>query len=219
MSETHGDAFSVALRRASAQDHSAAESTGYMTDLMAGRLPLSAYAALTARLHPVYVALEEAAEAMRDHPVAGRFVFAELTRRPSLEADLVTLLGRDWHERAGESPAARAYASRIREVAFTWAGGFVAHHYVRYLGDLSGGQIIGRSVERAYDLKDGEGTSFYRFPDLKAKPFKDAYRALLDEAPFDDGDKRRIVAEVRLAYELNTAIFHELGGLDWDEAA
>lgn len=219
MARSSMDPFSAVLRQASVQDHADAESAGYVTDLMEGRLPLSAYAALTARLHPVYTALEEAAEAMRDHPVAGRFVFPELTRGPSLEADLAALLGTDWAEGLGESPAARAYAARIREVAFTWSGGFVAHHYVRYLGDLSGGQIIGRSVERAYGLEDGRGTSFYRFPGLKAKPFKDAYRALLDEAPFDEEERRRVIAEVRLAYRLNTAIFAELGALNRGEAA
>ena len=219
MTRPSGETFSTVLRQASVQDHADAETNGYMSDLMDGNLPLSAYAALTARLHPVYAALEEAAEAMREHPVAGRFVFAELVRKPALEADLAELLGAGWAERVEESPAAQVYAARIREVAFTWPGGFLAHHYVRYMGDLSGGQIIGRMVERAYDLKDGKGTSFYRFADLKAKPFKDAYRVLIDEAPFDAEEQRRIIGEVKLAYRLNTAIFDELGAVDWSAAA
>lgn len=41
----------------------------------------------------------------------------------------------------------------------------LAHSYVRYLGDLSGGQIISERVRRVYDLKkDGGGTAFYNFP-------------------------------------------------------
>ena len=219
MTQPPGDPFSTVLRQASVQDHADAEANGYMSDLMGGNLPISAYTALTARLYPVYPALEEAAEAMRDHPVAGGFVFPELSRKPALEADLAELLGPDWSGRIEESPAARAYASRIREVAFTWAGGFVAHHYVRYMGDLSGGQVIGRSVERAYDLKDGRATSFYRFTGLKVKPFKDAYRLLIDGLPFDGEERARVIDEVRLAYRLNTAIFDELGALNWGEAA
>lgn len=211
--------FSAVLRQASTQDHTEAESNGYITELMGGKLPISAYAALTARLYPVYTALEEAAEAMRDDPVAGRFVFPELLRKPSLEADLAELLGPGWAERIEDSPAAQAYASRIREVAFTWAGGFLAHHYVRYMGDLSGGQVIGRSMERTYGLQDGRGTSFYRFTGLKTKPFKDAYRLLIDEVPFDAEEKQRVIDEVKLAYRLNTAIFAELGSVDWSEAA
>ncbi|WP_106398969.1 biliverdin-producing heme oxygenase [Actinocorallia populi] len=214
-----GEPFSAVLRQASVQDHADAESNGYMSDLMGGKLPLSAYTALTARLLPVYAALEEAAEAMREHPVAGRFVFAELVRRPALEADLAELLGPDWAGRIGESPAAHAYAARIREVAFTSPGGFLAHHYVRYMGDLSGGQIIGRRVERVYGLEGGRGTGFYRFDGLKTKPFKEAYRRRVDEAPFDAGERGRIIDEVRLAYRLNTAVFDELGAVDWSRAA
>ena len=214
-----GEPFSAVLRQASAQDHADAESSGYITELVNGNLPLSAYAALAARLHPVYTALEEAAEAMRDDPVAGRFVFPQLVRKPCLEADLAELLGPDWADAVEGSPAAQRYAARIREVAFTWPGGFLAHHYVRYMGDLSGGRFIGRSMERAYGLEEGRGTSFYRFTGLKAKPFKDAYRMLIDDAPFGEDEKRRIIEEVKLAYRLNTDIFDELGAVDWSAAA
>ncbi len=42
-----------------------------------------------------------------------------------------------------------------------------AHAYVRYLGDLSGGQIIRRRIIKAYDLyEDGEGLAFYNFRTL-----------------------------------------------------
>ncbi|GAB3686068.1 biliverdin-producing heme oxygenase [Actinocorallia lasiicapitis] len=206
------DLFSAALRQASIQDHSAAEQTSYIGDLMAGKLPVAAYAALSAQLHAVYTVLEEAADALREHPVAGRFVFEELRRTPSLEADLTLLAGANWAERIAVSPATDAYVARLRAVAFDWPGGFVAHHYVRYLGDLSGGQIIGRGVERAYDLVDGAGAQFYRFPLIpKPKNFKDAYRTLLDEAPFDAADREKIIAEVKLAYRLNTDVLVDLG--------
>lgn len=42
-----------------------------------------------------------------------------------------------------------------------------AHAYVRYLGDLSGGQIIRRKIIKAYDLyDDGDGIAFYNFRTL-----------------------------------------------------
>ena len=42
-----------------------------------------------------------------------------------------------------------------------------AHAYVRYLGDLSGGQIIRRRIIKAYDLyEDGDGLAFYNFRTL-----------------------------------------------------
>lgn len=40
----------------------------------------------------------------------------------------------------------------------------LSHAYVRYLGDLSGGQYIRRRVAKAYELPDtGEGVRFYIF--------------------------------------------------------
>ncbi|GAA3210103.1 biliverdin-producing heme oxygenase [Actinocorallia longicatena] len=214
------ESFSAQLRQASIQDHAAAESTSYIGDLMAGTLPVTAYAALSVQLHAVYSVLEEASDAHRERPVAGPFCFEELRRRPALEADLALLLGPDWAKEAELTEATRAYVERLREVAFDWPGGFVAHHYVRYMGDLSGGQIIGRGVERAYALEGGAGAQFYRFPLIpKPKNFKDAYRALLDEAPFDAAERDRIVAEVRLAYRLNTDVLIDLGALVKGEAA
>ncbi|GAA1828589.1 biliverdin-producing heme oxygenase [Actinomadura chokoriensis] len=36
----------------------------------------------------------------------------------------------------------------MREVCFDWP----AHHYTRYLGDLSGGQVIGARIVRGYRI-------------------------------------------------------------------
>lgn len=84
----------------------------------------------------------------------------------------------------------------------------MAHHYTRYLGDLSGGQAIGRVLDRAFDLQ-GDGLSFYQFP-MRAKPYKDAYRARLDGLGLDLDDIDRVVDEVKVAFALNQALFDEL---------
>lgn len=66
-------------------------------------------------------------------------------------------------------PAALSrYVARIQELA---AGRdparLLAHAYVRYLGDLSGGQFIRRSISKAYDLEVGiGGLSFFDFRTL-----------------------------------------------------
>lgn len=84
----------------------------------------------------------------------------------------------------------------------------MAHHYVRYLGDLSGGQAIGRMLDRAFGL-GGAGLSFYDFP-MRPKPYKDAYRARLDELGLSSRENVRIVDEVKIAFGLNQAVFDEL---------
>ncbi len=106
--------------------------------------------------------------------------------------------------------AASAYAARLHASA-AWGGLFAAHHYTRYLGDLSGGQAIGRCLDRAFDL-DGRGISFYDFSAVgKPKPYKDAYRARLDALGTSPEETERVVAEVKVAFGLNQALFEELG--------
>ncbi len=84
----------------------------------------------------------------------------------------------------------------------------MAHHYTRYLGDLSGGRGIGKILDRTFDL-GGAGLAFYDFP-VRPKPYKDAYRTRLDALAADAGDIDRIVGEVKIAFGLNQAIFDEL---------
>ncbi|HEX8629699.1 MAG TPA: biliverdin-producing heme oxygenase, partial [Catenuloplanes sp.] len=91
--------LSERLRAATRAGEDAARTGTYLDALLAGRLPRPAYAALVAQRFFVYEALEQAAIAMRDDPVAGVFVFGELTRLPDLLVDLEFLLGADWADR------------------------------------------------------------------------------------------------------------------------
>lgn len=205
--------FAERIRLATRAEHERAEQAEFVAALMGGRLDLAAYAAMVMQNHAVYCALEQAAQTQRDAPVAGRFVFDELARREALEADLAWLLGPDWAEAVRVLPAVLRYVDRIEGVCTTWEGGFVAHHYTRYLGDLSGGQIIRSRLRTLYGL-DSDGVRFYVFDDIpKPKPFKDNYRTLLDEAPWDATEQARIIDEVDLAFRLNRAVFDELGEL------
>jgi heme oxygenase len=159
-----------------------------------------------------YVVLEEAADAMRNDPVGGAFVFDSLRRLPALEEDLEFLIGSDWKSKIAPNEATVEYCARMKEVCFDWAGGFVAHGYTRYLGDLSGGQVIKAAVERAFDIKDGKGVQFYVFdqiPDYKA--FKINYRDLLDGASWAEGEQQKVIDEAILAYRMNTKVLAEIG--------
>jgi heme oxygenase len=203
--------FSERVRSRTMGDHGRAQSSGFMADLMDGRLSQVSYAALVAQLYFVYTALEQAAETMRDDQVAGEFVSDELRRGPALAADLRCLLGEDWPDQIAPGAATAKYCDRIDEVCLTWPGGFVAHHYTRYLGDLSGGQVIGAVVRRAYQLPRDAGAAFYEFPEIEDRnAFKADYRARLDEAPWDDGEQERIVDEIMVSYAHNVALLAEL---------
>ncbi|MEU0132609.1 biliverdin-producing heme oxygenase [Streptomyces sp. NPDC006296] len=204
--------FSTLIRTASHEQHTEAESSAFMGDMLGGRLGVEAYARYTEQLWFVYRALEEGAQALREDPVAGPFVRPELMRTAELERDLAHLRGAGWREGLEPLPATAAYAARITEGARAWPAGYVAHHYTRYLGDLSGGQIIRGTAEKTWGFdRKGDGVRFYVFEEI-ANPaaFKREYRELLDAVDADDLEKQRVVEECKRAFTLNTAVFRAL---------
>jgi heme oxygenase len=202
--------FSAALRERSSRAHSSSESAGFMSDLVEGQGTREDYVALVAQHWFIYDALERAASEMKDDPVARVFITDKLTRLPALEADLAYLVGPDWRDRIEPLPTTGRYVERIAEVGRTWPGGFVAHHYTRYLGDLSGGLFIGRLMARRFGF-DTNGIGFYLFDDIAdPKAFKDVYREQLDAAPWDAAEQERVIDEVLLAYRFNTELFEDL---------
>ncbi|MEU7468175.1 biliverdin-producing heme oxygenase [Streptomyces sp. NPDC044984] len=207
------DSFSTLIRTASHEQHMEAETSTFMSDLLGGRLGVDAYARYTEQLWFVYEALESGAQELASDPVAGPFIQPELFRLPSLERDLAHLRGPDWRSTLTALPATRAYAARVAECARAWPSGYVAHHYTRYLGDLSGGQIIRGKAEKTWGFaRKGDGVRFYVFEDISnPAAFKRGYRELLDAVPADDLEKQRIVAECKRAFALNTDVFRALG--------
>ena len=211
--------FSAALRERSSSAHSGSEHAGFMSDLMRGRGTRDDYVALVAQHWFIYEALEAAAERMKNDPIAAPFISDKLTRLPALEADLDFLIGPDWRSRIEALPTTRRYVDRIRQVGATWAGGFVAHHYTRYLGDLSGGQFIGKIMARQFGFETN-GIGFYLFDDI-ADPaaFKEVYREQLDAVPWDERERERVIDEVLVAYQFNTDLFTDLAAAKQDPSA
>ncbi|MBO3086156.1 biliverdin-producing heme oxygenase [Cellulomonas fengjieae] len=199
--------LSVALREGTRGEHETAESSGFVEQLMSGGLDRAAYADLAAQQLAVYTALEAAGARLEDD---GGLVFAELTRVPAIEQDLAHLYGPGWRTRIRVLPATQVYVDRLVQTGDSLPR-YAAHAYTRYLGDLSGGQIIKRMLQRHYGFTS-DGISFYDFPQIhKLKPFKDVYRERLDAIPLDDEQRVAVVEEARYAFRLNADVFAELG--------
>ncbi|WP_030259519.1 MULTISPECIES: heme oxygenase (biliverdin-producing) [Streptomyces] len=206
--------FSTVLRTASSEEHEAAEHSSFMSHLLNGRLGVEAYADLTGQLWFVYRALESRIEQLAEHPLAGPFVDRTLLRTAAIERDLAHLRGPDWRNRLAPLPATAAYVARVEELAEEWPAGYIAHHYTRYLGDLSGGQIIRGVAEKTWGFeRKGDGVRFYVFEEVdNPAAFKREYRAKLDAAgaAMDEVERRRVVEECKRAFVLNGAVFRDL---------
>ncbi len=206
--------FSSVMRKSSWSDHSDSEGATFMEDIMRGRGTKQDYTDLVVQHYFMYVALEAAAEQLVADGELAALHPAGLVRLPALEADLEHLIGADWRDRIEAVPATAAYAARIREIADEgWTAGIVAHHYTRYLGDLSGGQIIAKRVAKQHELGEA-GIEFYNFSTLGSlTDFKVGYRTVLDAlgTRLDEAEQARMLDEVRAAYAFNTAVFVDLG--------
>ena len=199
------------LRTATQDIHLLTEQEPFIAQLMAGARSQADLARLTGQLRHVYAAIEAIVPTFRSDPILGRLFDPRLDRLAAIDGDLANLVGgARVAAPADPLPATSAYVARIHEAA-TSRPRIVAHHYVRYLGDLSGGQIIASLMRRHYGIADA-ALSFYAFEGLGSKGgFKTTYRRILDELFVDRAFFDETVDEARTAYECNRRLFAALG--------
>src|SRR5699024_4888945 len=162
--------LSVALRDTTAAAHQSAETSSFITDLLEGRACYSAFTLLAAQQLVIYRALETAlSEHYSHHPLIAPVDDRRLDRVGAIERDLATLVGPDFEARLADGSlpsrnATAAYARMRREEHSPEM--ILAHHYVRYLGALSGGQVIARLAQRHYGVPE-QALHFYRFEGIE----------------------------------------------------
>ena len=203
-------AFSDQIRTESLADHKAAEDSRFIAALMAGELSRDQYCAYLSQFQAVYASLDTASEAFKGIDQLDGFYDSKLLRSAAISADLTALGASDFPA----TPATAEYVGRINLLARTWPLGVLAHHYTRYLGDLSGGRIIAHRLARYLQLTPANGLAFYQFPEITKPPkYKDEYRARLDALELSDDERESFIEEVRVAYRMNSAVFTSLESL------
>jgi heme oxygenase len=206
-------ALASQLREGTKKSHTMAENTGFVSCFLKGVVDKASYRRLVADLYFVYGAMEEEISRLKDHPVLAPIAFPQLNRREALEQDLAFYFGSDWKAQIQPSPSAADYVARIHQVAQEAPELLVGHHYTRYLGDLSGGQILKNIAQKAMNLGESDGLHFYEFASIDdEKAFKGTYRAAMDTLPIDQTTADRIVEEANEAFHLNMNMFKELEG-------
>jgi heme oxygenase (biliverdin-producing, ferredoxin) len=200
------------LREGTKKSHSMAENTGFIACFLKGTVEKNSYRKLVSNLYFVYSAMEEEMAKHQHHPVLSKLFFPELDRKQSLEQDLAYYFGSNWKDQVAPSAATQQYVARIHEVADRNPELLVAHLYTRYMGDLSGGQILKKIAQNAMNLTDG-GLAFYEFDRIEdEKSFKANYRKMMDELPIDEAQADLIVDEANDAFGKNMVMFKELEG-------
>jgi heme oxygenase len=205
--------LSIELKEGTKQSHSAAENTKFVSSFLRGVVDKEQYKQLIANFYFVYRAMEEEIEKRRGDSTLGKLFFTELNRVPALEQDLRYFYGPIWRSIVQPTDQCQRYVNRIREVAEDDPELLIAHHYTRYIGDLSGGQILKKIAERTIGT---EGLNFYEFPNITDKKgFKASYKTMLDTLDLDQHQINAIIVEANYAFRLNMYMFDELQGSSW----
>ncbi|KAG5645985.1 hypothetical protein DXG03_004586 [Asterophora parasitica] len=195
------------LRESTKAAHTLVESSPGAVAMLNGQLHKKEYIRYLMMLWHIYDAFEAALDHHATHPaLESTYNPTLLARAPCLSADIAFLFDvpeGSWKSHPAHAalldetpPALTAYVTRIRILADSRDPTLLlAHSYVRYLGDLSGGQIIRRTLGKAYGLgldEDvGNGLELYAFNELTStknaglgemKRIKEWFRAGLDTA-------------------------------------
>ena len=203
--------LAIKLRSGTQHSHAETENIGFMKCFVKGLVDRNCFAKFLSNLYFVYSELELAIENRKNNSCLSVVYFPELKRKTNLEKDLEFYYGLNWKNQIAPSPQAQNYVSRIREVYEKEPELLIGHAYTRYMGDLSGGQMLQKVVQSTLKLEGYQGTSFYNFEQIPDKTaFKNKYREALDKVPVDDKTAEKIVLEANKSFSFNMKIAKEL---------
>ncbi|KAI5613615.1 heme oxygenase 1 [Silurus asotus] len=207
--------LSEQIKAVTKDSHVRAENTELMLAFQKANISLHQYKLLLCSLYKIYEALEEELDRNASHESVAPIYFPqELARMEALKNDLEHFYGQDWREKITVPAATLRYAQRLREIGSEHPEYLVAHAYTRYLGDLSGGQILGRITQKSLGLKNGEGLGFFSFPAVSSPNlFKQLYRSRMNSIELTETQRAGVLEEAVRAFEFNIQVFEELQAL------
>lgn len=204
--------------------------------LVRGELDKEEYVYYLMMLWHVYTELERGLEIHASYPtLQSTYNPTLLARTPSISQDISCLLGvpeAEWQTHPSHSSLMASppkpfveYLTRIRELSESSdPTRLLAHAYVRYLGDMSGGQSIRRRIANAYnlDVDRGDGIQLYHYKKLDSgesanigdiKKVKEWYRGEMNTGIGDDTTlKAAVLEEAIKAFKLSVDILDLLSG-------
>ena len=211
-SENKKMSLAIALKEGTKESHSAAENTKFVASFLRGVVEYEEYRKLLTNFYYVYDTMEQRIRETED-PMVLAVRSEDLERKEGIERDLEHYYGADWKEKQIPSEACNKYCARINEIAEERPHLLVAHHYTRYIGDLSGGKILKEITARVLNPPEGKGLDFYEFPSIpNAKLFKQNYRACLDNLGTTTAQEKELIEEANYAFQLNMFMFDEIQG-------
>ena len=195
--------LSVLMRDGSQAEHTAAEGSTFMSELLAGRVDEAGYAHFLGLLRRVYEALEAVGAELADDPDRRR----PSSIRPSSGSPRSTPTSTTGPARRRRTARATdAYVARIRASAVVGrrcSSRTTTRATSATCRAARRSAASSRASSTSPTAPASRSTRSTHVP--KPKLYKDAYRARLDALPLDDAERERVLDEVKDGLRVSTA--------------
>lgn len=182
----------------------------FSRSLLNGQATPLQLAALIRALLPAYALLEQRAPALAAGLNSRGIPWQGLARRAALEHDIAQLAVLP---ATPASPAAVSWLARLHQLADEAPHRLMAHVYVRYGGDLSGGQQL---AEQANAILQAQALPALRFWEF-SQPIADLKARLhdgLERLELHDQQEQELLAESEAAFLFTQKLLAELADLE-----
>lgn len=197
------------FKNETSEAHRQVEKHPFVLELIREELTPVQYFSHLVDLHLVYSTMEHALRSsLTKEPRLKPLLFKGLERASALEKDMhSTAFSGFVHS---PSQQAKAYAAHLKSLADYSPLLIIAHMYVRYIGDLSGGMMIKRHIASQWP----DAVHFYDFDGLLKESgmknpvaFKDMFKEHLNALVLSPKEQSELVKETNQAFTLSGRLF------------
>jgi heme oxygenase len=187
--------------------HVEAEKTGVVADIIRQQIIMRDYLNFVYNLERVYRTLESEMVWLGRFEPLQEFFTSKLFRHGRLRRDYENLLSRQTLVALGPLyPVTVEYCSHISRAQNFKPTAMLAHIYVRYLGDLNGGQVLRRLLKSSLRLSD-DCLSFYDFPSINnIHQFTSEFRNALDAIVLTESERDEVHRAAMDAFRFNITL-------------
>ncbi len=207
--------LSSVLKHHTKQIHTEAERSGIIKTIIRGNVKLQSYLLWLQSMQPIYEKMEMLLEENRHLIYLSDFYHPEMFRAHSLATDIDQIISTYPDlENCSELNVKNEYLGRLNEIDISKQFSLlIAHIYVRYLGDLSGGQIIEKILSKQQEFSK-DNLSFYKFANIvDLNVFKNTIRGAIDNAAIHV-NTQLILDEALRVFRYNINLSKEVMGSD-----
>jgi heme oxygenase (biliverdin-producing, ferredoxin) len=189
--------------------HHQAEGMAFSRSLLDGQAKPRQLAGLLRALQPGYAVLEQDGPELGSALGARDLPWSDLSRKAALQHDLAML---DGIEATPASAAAAQWVSHLRTLAQQAPHRLMAHVYVRYGGDLSGGQQLGGQANAILERHGLPNLGFWAFERPTAELKVELHEAF-EQLELSEAEEEELLEESVLAFQATQRLLAELAEL------